>query len=258
MKRDRAARSRPCGQPPTPLRALRQPGAVRRTPLPPVLLNHPFLVRDAWGLGVSRDVLRSASFRRPFQGVRVPAHLPDTLEVRCRAAALLLPPDAAFSQATATALLGLPLPLAEATQRDSGVLEPERGAWSLPRAATHDARSPLHVTVPVRDPRIVGPRIAGIVTQVSKLDPKETQAQPPAVAERHRTPSGLGGGGVAGSRLHRGRRAGARPRKRCPLPRRWHNAGQPDGPSSTPSGGRNQRSRFIPNGASASSPAPRF
>jgi hypothetical protein len=145
-----------------------------RTLLPPALLNQPFLVRDALALGMSRDVLRGTTFRRPFQGVRVPAHLPDTLEVRCRAAALLLPRDAAFSHATATALLGLPLPLSEGTRRGSGVIEPNRGAWPSPGAAGHDARLPLHATVPVRDPRIVGPRLAGIVTHVSKLEPEET------------------------------------------------------------------------------------
>jgi hypothetical protein len=35
----------------------------------------------------------------------------------------------------------------------------------------------LHVTVPVRDPRIVGPRLAGIVTHVSKLETEETQSR---------------------------------------------------------------------------------
>ena len=146
-----------------------------RTPLPPALLDQPFLVRDALALGISRDVLRGASFRRSFQGVRVPAHLPDTLEVRCRAAALLLPRGAAFSHATAVALLGLPLSLGETAQQGPGALEPARGAWSPPRATGHDARVPLHVTVPARDPRIVGPRLAGIVTHVSRLEPEETQ-----------------------------------------------------------------------------------
>jgi hypothetical protein len=147
----------------------------RRTLLPPAVADQPFLVRDALALGISRDVLRGASFRRPFQGVRVPAHLPETLEVRCRAAALLVPRDAAFSHATATALLGLPLPRDETTAQSSGVLESAHGSWLPTRTAAHDARVPLHVTVPVRDPRVVGPRLVGIVTHVSKLEPQETQ-----------------------------------------------------------------------------------
>ena len=135
----------------------------------------PFLVRDALASGISRDVLRGATFRRPFHGVRVPAHLPDSLELHCRAAALLLPPEAAFSHATAAALLGLPLPLGETVPGVSGVLEPARAAWPLEGATPHDPRVPLHLTVPAQDPRVVGPRLAGMVTHVAKLEPRETQ-----------------------------------------------------------------------------------
>lgn len=125
-------------------------------------------------LGVSRDVLRGASFRQPFHGVRVPAHLPDSLEVRCRAAALLLPEDATFSHATATVLHGLPLPLGYATPGGGGAAGRERDP--SPRRTPHDARVPLHVTVPVREPRVVGPRLTGIVTHMAKLEPQEAQA----------------------------------------------------------------------------------
>jgi hypothetical protein len=126
-------------------------------------------------LGVSRDVLRGARFRQPFPGVRVPAHLPDSLEVRCRAGSLLLPSDSAFSHATAAALHGLPLPLGEAAGRSSGPLA--SGRWEEPSTSgtAHDARVPLHVTVPAREPRVVGPRITGIVSHVARLTPEETQ-----------------------------------------------------------------------------------
>ncbi len=78
--------------------------------IPAVLLGGPFTVARAVELGVSPDVLRGRRFRSPFPGVRVPADLPDSLEMRCAAAALALPPHAAFSHETAAALLGLPLP----------------------------------------------------------------------------------------------------------------------------------------------------
>ena len=76
--------------------------------LPPALRGRPFTVAEAAALGVSRDALKGRGFRSPHRGVRVPAFLPDSLELRCRAAALVLPPGAVFAGRTALHLLGLP------------------------------------------------------------------------------------------------------------------------------------------------------
>lgn len=59
--------------------------------------------------GLSRSVLSSALFRRPFPGVRVPCTLADTLEVRCEALNLVTPTESAFSHETAALLCGLPV-----------------------------------------------------------------------------------------------------------------------------------------------------
>ena len=82
----------------------------RRLVLPPALARRAFTVAEGRAAGLSDDDLRSAVLRAPFRGVRVPAHLPDTLALRCSAAALALPATTAFDGVTAAALLGLPLP----------------------------------------------------------------------------------------------------------------------------------------------------
>ena len=81
---------------------------ARADPLPPALRGRPFTVAEAAALGVSRDVLRGKGFRAPHRGVRVPAALPDSLQLRCRAAALVLPPGAVFAGRTALHLHALP------------------------------------------------------------------------------------------------------------------------------------------------------
>ena len=83
---------------------------VRPTELPPALRGRPFTVAEARALGVPSHVLDGVRFRRPHRGVRVPADLPPSLELRCAAAALVLPPAAAFSGWTAVNLCGLPRP----------------------------------------------------------------------------------------------------------------------------------------------------
>lgn len=80
------------------------------TPLPPALASRPFTVAEALALGVSRDVLRGNRLRAPHRGVRVSAHLADSLELRCQAAALALPAGSAFTRATAARLCHLPVP----------------------------------------------------------------------------------------------------------------------------------------------------
>jgi hypothetical protein len=126
----------------------------RSSPLPAALTRAPFLVRDALALGVSRDVLAGARFRRPFQGVRVPAQLPDSLQVRCQAAALLLP-GAAFSHRTAASLHGLPLPGAG------------RGAADTP--------APVHVTMAPSFPRRARRHPVGLVCHVARLEADESE-----------------------------------------------------------------------------------
>ncbi|MEQ7127909.1 hypothetical protein ABN034_25770 [Actinopolymorpha sp. B11F2] len=100
--------------------------------LPSELLSGPFTVSYAESLGISRTVLRGRRFRRPFRGVRVPAHLPDTVALRADAARLVLPAQAAFSHFTAALLRDMPV-------RDDGM---------------------VHVTVPVPTSR---PKVHGIV-----------------------------------------------------------------------------------------------
>ena len=60
-------------------------------------------------LGISDRVLCGRRFRSPFPGVHVHHDVPDTLETRCAALALVLGDDAAFSHETAALLCGLPL-----------------------------------------------------------------------------------------------------------------------------------------------------
>lgn len=82
----------------------------RRLVLPPELAGRPFTVAEGLAAGLTRGDLRSDALRAPFHGVRVPRELAPSTLLTCRAAALALPPHAAFDGATAAALLGLPLP----------------------------------------------------------------------------------------------------------------------------------------------------
>lgn len=146
---------------------------ARTTALPPSLAGAPFLVRDAIALGLSPDVLRGRRFRRPFQGVRVPAQLPDSLEVRCQAAALLVP-GAAFSHVTAALLHGLPLPTAQLRATYGG---PPEGAGVLATTKISDVlpAAPVHVTVPPSSPRTARRHPVGIVCHVARLDAGESE-----------------------------------------------------------------------------------
>jgi hypothetical protein len=79
--------------------------------IPVELTRGPFTVARARELGLTIEVLGGRRFRRPWTGVRVLADTPDTLVVRCRAAALVLPSNAAFSHGTAISLAGWLSPL---------------------------------------------------------------------------------------------------------------------------------------------------
>lgn len=79
--------------------------------IPEELRQGPFTLARAAEFGVSRKVVNGRRFRAPCPGVRVLADSPDTLADRCRALALVLPAEAAFSHGTAVRLDGWPTPL---------------------------------------------------------------------------------------------------------------------------------------------------
>lgn len=77
--------------------------------MPDELLTRPFTLAEAVAAGVPRAVLRSERFWTPVHGTRASSRLPDTLELRCRAVAAVVP-DAVFSHTTAATLCHLPVP----------------------------------------------------------------------------------------------------------------------------------------------------
>jgi hypothetical protein len=82
----------------------------QRQATPDALLHGPFRATEAQALGVTKDQLRSDRFRRIFHDVHVCATIPDSLDVRCRAARLLVPDHAVFCDVTAARLCRLPVP----------------------------------------------------------------------------------------------------------------------------------------------------
>jgi len=120
---------------------------VPPSPLPPSLAHRPFLVREALALGLTSRRLRAGDLRAPHRQVRVPVSLPWTLEVRARAALLVLPAGSVIVGATAVALLELPAPL--------GAPDPLDG--------------PIGVAVP---PRVVRPRVEGVEVAAQVLRPQ--------------------------------------------------------------------------------------
>lgn len=82
---------------------------TRRRPLPLHMQLAPFAVAHADAVGVSRGRLRAADLDAPFHGVRAPTG-ESTLRDRCLAYAQRMPDTQAFSDATAAALWGMPLP----------------------------------------------------------------------------------------------------------------------------------------------------
>lgn len=101
--------------------------------LPPEFDEAPFTVAEALRRGVRPDRLRRRDLRADFHGVRQPAHLPDSFELRCRAYATRLRPGQFFSHVTAALIWGMRMPW-----------------WS--------EQGPLHVTTvrPARTPRTRG------------------------------------------------------------------------------------------------------
>lgn len=93
---------------PTPVRREHEVMTARR-PLPLVLRNASFRVRNALHRGVTRNRLDARDLVRPFHGIRSAAD-PRTVDERARALAPRLRPDQVFSHTTAAAIIGVPLP----------------------------------------------------------------------------------------------------------------------------------------------------
>jgi len=83
-------------------------------PIPPTLAAAPFRIADAQAAGVTRSQLRGRRYSRPLRGVHVvrdsSSGAGPCLAELCRAARLVLPSSAVFSDETAAQLLGLPTP----------------------------------------------------------------------------------------------------------------------------------------------------
>lgn len=75
--------------------------------IPPALRTVPFTTARARAEGFPEQVLLGRRFRRLFRGVWICADVELTLNVRLRAARLVLPADAVVSHTTALALLGV-------------------------------------------------------------------------------------------------------------------------------------------------------
>jgi very-short-patch-repair endonuclease len=78
--------------------------------MPVPVPDPPFLVAEALRLGATRKQLRSPRFHAPVRGVRMDAARKEDVRSVAAAVGLALPPAAAFSHTTATALWDLPLP----------------------------------------------------------------------------------------------------------------------------------------------------
>jgi len=124
-------------------------------------------VRDALAAGARPAALRSVRLHAPVPGVRMDARKANDLDAVCRAVALLLPDDAAFSGTTAAALWGLPLerPVhAAAAERLHVTGRPGRRPLDTPRVVAHAGLRPgervrrrgVPVTSPARTWRDLG------------------------------------------------------------------------------------------------------
>lgn len=80
---------------------------MRLPVVPPELLGRPFTVADARRAGLSAEQLRGPAWRRLFRGVYVTATTPLSVQLRARAAALVLPPEAVVCRGSAAWLHGI-------------------------------------------------------------------------------------------------------------------------------------------------------
>jgi len=117
--------------------------------IPDELARGPFTLSRAAELGIPARALDGARFARPWPGVRVRREHPDTRLERCQAAALILPPSAVFSHATALHLGGWDMPW-----------QPEQGRFRY-TARELAPGATIHVSVPAGIARPHGKGIAG-------------------------------------------------------------------------------------------------
>lgn len=80
------------------------------TPLPEALRHRPFRLDELPAHGISRRIVDGHRYRRLFRGVYAAADLPQTHDLRVRAAGLLAPTGAVASHHTAARLRDLPVP----------------------------------------------------------------------------------------------------------------------------------------------------
>ncbi|MFI0352807.1 hypothetical protein [Actinomadura sp. 9N407] len=78
--------------------------------MPDKLLSGPFRGTHALRLGITKDQLAGGHFRHLHHDVYAPADMPDSVELHCRAADLVLPEDAVFCGVTAARLYRLAVP----------------------------------------------------------------------------------------------------------------------------------------------------
>lgn len=125
--------------------------------LPDELLRGPFTVARAAAAGVGEQVLRGSRFVTPFRGVRVPTEMAHRLDMRCLAASLVVPPEAAMSHETALQIWQLPTPIG---------WQPSDLHVTVPRGITvpvlaglrgHDALLPETDVVVLKDLRVIRP-----------------------------------------------------------------------------------------------------
>jgi G:T-mismatch repair DNA endonuclease (very short patch repair protein) len=83
------------------------PGVPPPRPIPRHFTIRPFTYAEAVGAGLSLRVLQSQRFRRLHREVYISADIELTLDVRIRAALLILPPDTVVTSVTALRLRGL-------------------------------------------------------------------------------------------------------------------------------------------------------
>src|SRR4051812_4443607 len=79
---------------------------MRRPQRPPELLSGPFTRDMARAVGLTAKQLRSSAWRQLLRGVYVSADVTDSLELRCAAVTLVLPPDAVVGYTAAAWLHG--------------------------------------------------------------------------------------------------------------------------------------------------------
>lgn len=130
---------------------------MHRRPVPDALRGRPFRRAEAIACKVTDDDLRGTSYRRLLRGVYVASDVPDTLELRCDAVALILPrADFAFSHSTAAQLYGAPVrpSLDVHVTVGPGVTVPARRGWLRP----HEGLPPSDVAL-WRGRRVTAPEL---------------------------------------------------------------------------------------------------